>query len=149
MPVKRTKKQSKKLSGGFSFTEFFTGREESPPQPPVVPVSESATAPPPPPGPALAPASAPASAPAYDTESNEMKHLTTDEEEVRKPEGVPAPAVAPVDPVKTSSSWKFWGGKSRRKRSKKGSKGSAKKRSSKGSTKRCSKKNCKSRKHKH
>jgi len=170
MPVKRTKKQSKKRGGGiFDNFSFFGKKEESQP----APAPESAPAPAPAPESAPAPAPAPAGveplavpevkeapageqAQAVGAESGEPPKPKT--EEVRKPEGVEEPVVA-----KTNSSWwPFSGGKSRRKRSAKcakgsvkGSKGSAKKRSAKGakssakgSAKRCSKKNCKSRKHK-
>jgi hypothetical protein len=166
MPVKRTKKQSKKQSGGmFGLPNWLTGKkEESQPVPASESVPESSSAPAPSSAPeSSAPAPAPAGvepldvpkvneapsgeqAQAVGAESGEPPKPKT--EEVRKPEGVEEPVVA-----KTNSSWwPFSGGKSRRKRSKKsakGSKRSAKKRSAKGSAKRCSKKNCKSRKHKH
>jgi hypothetical protein len=180
MPVKRTKKQSKKQSGGmFGLPNWLTGKkEESQPVPASESVPESSSAPAPSSAPeSSAPAPAPAGvepldvpkvneapsgeqAQAVGAESGEPPKPKT--EEVRKPEGVEEPVVA-----KKTSLWPFWGGKSRRKRSKKSAKGSAKgskrsakkrsakgakssaKGSAKGSSKRCSKKNCKSRKHKH
>lgn len=154
MPVKRMKKQSKKRGGGM-LDFLFTGRKEESQQAPA-PAPESAPAPAPAPAvveplavPEVKEAPSGEQVQAVSAESGEPPKPNT--EEVRKPEGVEEPVVA-----KKSSWWPFSGGKSRRKRS---VKGSAKKRSAKGgkrstkgakgSAKRCSKKNCKSRKHKH
>lgn len=130
--------------------------------PATAPASAPATAPAS--APATAPASAPASAPAVETETanegKEVPAVVSESSEVNNPKtdevGKSEVEQGTVleEPKTNSSWWPFSGGKSRRKRSKKGAKGSAKKRSSKkrsskGSAKRCSKKNCKSRKHKH
>ena len=169
MPVKRMKKQSKKRGGGM-LDFLFTGKDPAVKENPLVnnKITESAV------GETIStesvvkevPASeqvpavkeVPASeqvpavkeVPAVVPESNEVNNPKTDE--VGKSEVEQGTVLE--EPKTKSSWWPFSGGKSRRKRSKKGAKGSSKKRSSKkrsskGSAKRCSKKNCKSRKHKH